>query len=439
MPSSTRWAPSRSKGRVEYALDLATGSSPRSPTRGAWPELGVRLSGVRRSAGCALPLMATTLGARSSAKHAEKVSVTLRSPSTARPPAPDAGAVRGRRGRRGRILRRDDDVVIVQAEAALALEAVLLGVVRPGIRTLCLSSGAYGVWFAHELRRLGAEVTVIEVDSREAVDPGDVALALERDPAVELVALVHAESLSGNVNPAAEICRIVRAHGALCVVDAVASIGAHPLETSKWGIDLCIAGPQKALAGSSGTSLVSVSDRAWDALRANPSAPRGSFLSLLDWKERWLDAGRLQIPGTPSVVEMYALEAALARVLDEGLDQVIARHARVARAARAGVRSLGLELWPVRDEAAANAVTVVEVPASLDADAVCASARELGLALVPGRGALAGRILRIDHMGAGALPEAVFASLLALGLALRRQGMRVDVPAAVAAAGDAFV
>ena len=274
-----------------------------------------------------------------------------------------------------RILRTDDDVVIVQAEAALALEAVLLGLVSPGIRALCLSSGAYGVWFANELRKLGAEVSVVEVDSRDAVDPAEVARALDRDPSIELVAFVHGESLSGNVNPAAEICRIVRAHGALCIVDAVASIGAHPLETSKWGIDVCIAGPQKALAGSSGTSLVSISERAWQAMRDNPSAPRGSFVSLLDWKDRWIDAGRKQIPGTPSVVEMLALDAACARVLDEGLDQVIARHERVAHGARAGVRALGLELWPLRDEVAANAVTVVAVPDGVDAEAVRASAR----------------------------------------------------------------
>jgi aspartate aminotransferase-like enzyme len=329
--------------------------------------------------------------------------------------------------------------VIVQAEAALALEAVLLGVVSPGTRTLCLSSGTYGVWFANELRKLGAEVTTIEVDSRDAVDPADVALALERDPSIQLVAFVHGESLTGNVNPAAEICRVVRAHGALCIVDAVASIGAHLLETSLWGIDVCIAGPQKALAGSSGTSLVSVSERAWQAMRDNPSAPRGSFVSLLDWKERWIDAGRVQIPGTPSVVEMLALEAACARVLHEGLDQVIARHERAARGARAGVRALGLELWPVRDEIAANLVTVVAVPAAVDADAVRASALELGLALTAGSGTLAGKVLRIDHMGAGASPDAVFASLVAFGAALRQRGMHVDVSEAVAAAGNALL
>jgi aspartate aminotransferase-like enzyme len=338
-----------------------------------------------------------------------------------------------------RILRTDDDVVIMQAEAALALEAVLHGVVRPGIPALCLSSGAYGAWFANELRRLGAEVTVVEVGSREAIDPADVELALARDPSIELVAFVHGESLSGNLNPAPEICKVVRRHGALCIVDAVASIGAHRLETSKWGIDLCIAGPQKALAGSSGTSLVSVSERAWQVMRDNPRAPRGTFASLLDWKDRWIDAGRTQIPGTPSIVEMLALEAALARVLDEGLDQVIARHERAARGCRAGVRAYGLELWPLRDEFAANAVTVFAVPGSLSAERVRDAARHLGLPLVPGRGALEGKVLRIDHMGAGAFPDAVFSSLVALGATLRHEGLRVDVADAVAAAGEALL
>jgi aspartate aminotransferase-like enzyme len=353
------------------------------------------------------------------------------------PPTPEAFAAVELNA--ARILRTDNDVVLVQAEAALALEAVLLGLVRPGMHVLALSSGTYGSWFANELAKMGASVSLIEVESRDAIEPDAVAAALAGDPAIELVVLVHAESLSGNVNPAAEICRLARAHGALCLVDAVASIGAHPLEVSRWEIDVCIGGPQKALAGSSGTSLVSVSDRAWEAMRANPAAPRGSFLSLLDWKDRWIDDGRRQIPGTPSVVEMWSLEAACARVLDEGLDQVIARHERAARGCRAGARALGLELWPRTDAVAANAVTVVAVPEGLDAHAISRAARAHGLALVAGRGALAGRILRIDHMGAGAFPEVVFAALVALGEALRENGLGVDVSAAVSAAAETLV
>ena len=288
-------------------------------------------------------------------------------------------------------------------------------------------------------RKLGAEVSLVEVSSREGVDAAPVAEALERDPAIALVVFVHAESLSGNVNPAGEICRVVRAHGALCLLDAVASIGAHPLEVSTWGIDVCIAGPQKALAGSSGTSLVSVSERAWQAMRDNPTAPRGSFLSLLDWKDRWIDAGRKRIPGTPSVVEMLALEAACARVLDEGLDQVVARHERSARGCRAGVRALGLE--PARERPRCrerrhrrSRCRRIWMPTRQRR-----SHTPHGLALVAGRGALAGKILRLDHMGGGASPEAVLAALIALGEALRDSGLRVGSTGAAGKAGAALL
>src|SRR5207302_8340812 len=103
-------------------------------------------------------------------------------------------------------------------------------------------------------------------------------------------------------------------------------------------------------------SLISVSERAWQAMEDNPSAPRGSFLSLLDWKHRWIDGGRVAFPYTPSVSDVNGVHAALRELLDEGLDTVIATHARAARACRAGVRALGLELWPRSESYAANCV-----------------------------------------------------------------------------------
>jgi aspartate aminotransferase-like enzyme len=338
-----------------------------------------------------------------------------------------------------RILRTDGDVVIMQAEAQLALEAAVAALVRPGLPVLALSSGAYGAWFARDLAARGADVETVEVDWRDAVSPAAVQAALERRPETALVAFVHGESLSGNVNPAEEICAVVQAHGALCLVDAVASLGAHPLETDRFGIDLNIAGPQKALAGSSGTSLVSVSERAWQAMRDNPGAPRGSFGSLLDWKDRWIDAGRQMIPGTPSILEMHGLAAACTRVLEEGVDEVVARHVRVAAGVRAGIRALGLETWPLRDAVAANAVTVFAVPDGLDAEAIRDAARPHGLALVAGRGPLAGQVVRIDHMGRGATTEHALAAVAGVGRALQTCGRQTDLAGALAGATDVLV
>jgi pyridoxamine--pyruvate transaminase len=126
-------------------------------------------------------------------------------------------------------------------------------------------------------------------------------------------------------------------------------------------------------------------------------------------------------------------------VLDEGVDEVVARHARVAAGVRAGVRALGLELWPLRDAVAANAVTVFAVPEGLDADAIRDAARPHGLALVAGRGALAGQVLRIDHMGMGATTEHALAAVAGVARALQALGHPADLAGGLTAATDVLV
>ena len=126
------------------------------------------------------------------------------------------------------------------------------------------------------------------------------------------------------------------------VADVVSSLGGCELRIDDWHVDLAVAGPQKCLAGPPGMSLVAVSDRAWQALEQNPSAPRGSFLSLLDWKHRWIDGGRVAFPYTPSVADVRGVHAALTEALEDGIDATVHRHATAARAVRAGVQAMGL-------------------------------------------------------------------------------------------------
>ena len=104
----------------------------------------------------------------------------------------------------------------------------------------------------------------------------------------------------------------MHAHGALMLADVVSSLGGTELAIDDWHVDLAVAGPQKCLAGPPGMSLVTVSSRAWEAMESNPGAPRGSFLSLLDWKHRWIDGGRVAFPYTPSVSDVNGVHAALA-------------------------------------------------------------------------------------------------------------------------------
>lgn len=181
-------------------------------------------------------------------------------------------------------------------------------------------------------------------------------------------------------------------------------------------------GAQKAMGGPAGVSAVAVSARAWQRFAENPQAPRRSYLSLLDWKERWIDGGRKALPHAPAQLEMLALEACLERIGSEGQDAVMERHARAAAATRAGVLALGGGFEPYVHAAAdaAPVATTLRVPERADASELVAKAlaTDPGLPLIAGGGALAKEMIRINHYGPDANQDAVSSSLAALGAAL---------------------
>ncbi len=327
------------------------------------------------------------------------------------------------------------DVVLMQGEAVLGLEAAARGLVRPGATAINLVSGVYGKWFGIWLERFGARLVEVEAPYDESVDPAELERMLGRHPEAELVAFVHSETPSGTVNPARELARVAKEHGALVIADVVSSLAGEELRVDDWGIDVCVAGPQKCLAGPSGMSLTTVSDAAWERMRSNPSAPRGSFLSLLDWKERWIEGGRVAFPYTPSVSDVYGVEAAVDEVLDIGLEASIALHHRAAAATRAGVKAMGLELWPKREEIAASCVTAVKTPAGVDTLGLLEHVRErYGVMLSPGYGELKEKLVRIGHMGPNARSLTPVVGLAALGRGLADLGVPVAAGEGIEAA-----
>ncbi|MEV3872160.1 aminotransferase class V-fold PLP-dependent enzyme [Streptomyces sp. NPDC049906] len=320
------------------------------------------------------------------------------------------------------LLHTAQDVVITQGEALLPLEGCIRGAAGPGTTALNVITGPYGQTFGDWLRDCGAKVVDLAVPYHAAVAPEQVEEALAGHPEIDFVSLVHAEAATGNTNPVAEIGEVVRRHGALFMLDAVASVAAEPLLTDAWGVDLCVIGAQKAMGGPAGVSAVSVSERAWRRMAANPRAPRRSYLSLLDWKERWIDAGRRGLPHAPAQLEMLALQACVERIEATGPEVVMERHAAAARAVRTGAVALGVGLEPYVHEArhAAPVATTLRVPEAVDASAVVARALDLdpGVPLVAGGGALAQEMVRVNHYGPNASPEVVERSLAALGGAL---------------------
>ncbi len=339
------------------------------------------------------------------------------------------------------VLATGQTTLVVQGEAMVFLEAAARGLGRPGGRALNLVSGPYGANFGQWLTEAGSEVENVVVPFDRAVRPEQVEEALAGYGAVDVLSVVHAEAATGVVNDLAAIAQVGRARGALVVVDAVASVGAEPLAIDDWQLDLVVLSAEKALAGPSGVSLVTVSSRAWAALDAHPAPWRSSVLSLLDWRDRWAGAGRSVLPVIPGHLETRALGAAMARVRAEGLDGVVARHRAAASATRAALAPLGLEPWARQAGEAAAVATLVRAPdggARALVTAALAGAPDLGAPITPAPGPLAEEALRVNHTGRRATLPDVWRAVAALAQGQRALGHGADLPAALGLATDAW-
>jgi pyridoxamine--pyruvate transaminase len=331
------------------------------------------------------------------------------------------------------VFRTAHDAIIMQGEAVLGLEAAAANLVEPGDKCLNLVSGVYGAGYRRYFDFYGGDVVELAVPYDEAITADQVEEVLRREGDVKVIAVVHSETPSGTMNPVREIAALAQKYGALTVVDAVSSLGATPLEFDEWGIDIAVAGPHKCLGAVPGSALVAVSTRAWEKIRSRPDPPRKRYVSLLDWKDGWLAEGRW--PFTPFVAQVMGVREALIMRLEEGLEAAFDRHDFVARMCRAGVRGMGLELWPARDDIMSNCITAIKVPEGVsEAQVRLLMNRRYGVVIAGGLKDLAGKVWRIGHMGNMAQPMYVAVALSALERALHDVGHPIEFGAGVGAA-----
>lgn len=330
-------------------------------------------------------------------------------------------------------MRTPEVPLIQQGEPVLALEAAAASLIAAGDTVLNLASGVYGKGFGYWAARHTDKMLEIEVPYNEAIDPATVAAKLRDNPDISVVCVCHHDTPSGTINPIDEIGRIVADNGGYLIVDAVSSFGGMDTHPEACHADIYVAGPNKCMGAAPGLSLVGISARAWEKMKANPAAPRASMLSMVDWQEAWRHDR--PFPFTPSVAEVNGLDAALDLYLGEGPEAVWARHALTARAMRAGVKAMGLSLWAAREEIASPTTTSVRTPEGIDEAALRQTARErYGVVFSSGRSETMGKLTRIGHMGPTAQPIYAVAALTALGGALSALGHKVDTGAGVAAA-----
>jgi pyridoxamine--pyruvate transaminase len=331
------------------------------------------------------------------------------------------------------VYRTKYDVVILQGEAVLGLEAAAASLFSPGDKVLNLVSGVFGKWFELFIEKYGGETVELLVPYNEAIDPDKVRKKLKATPGIRFLSVVHSETPSATVNPVAEIGKIAKEFGVVTLVDTVSGLGGEALSPEEWGIDVAIAGPQKCLGGPPGLSLLAISPEAWRVMESKTAPLRGSFLSVLDWKDTWLE--KKTFPYTPSVTTMYGLESALAQAVEEGIERMAARHGAIARACRRGVEAMGLKLWAAREEIAGPVVTGVLVPKGIEDKVLRGHLRDrYGIMISGGYGELSGKLFRLGHMGMAAHPAYLAAQLAMLERTLSDLGRKVELGAGVGAA-----
>ena len=332
-----------------------------------------------------------------------------------------------------RALRIDDSPLILQCEPAPGIEASAASLISKGDVVLNLVSGVYGKGFGYWSDRYNKELIEIEVPYNAAIDPQQVEDAFRQRPDISIVSAVHHDTPSGTINPLREIGEIVRRNDGLLIVDAVSSWGGMDIHPGDCHADIFITGPSKCLGGAPGLTIIAVSDRAWTHIEGNPDAPFASILSLKDW--RYACDRDQAFPFTPSVAEINGLDAAIVNYLEEGPENVWARHSLTAKACRAGIRAMGCELWAESESIASDTTTAVSVPAGVEDEQLRMAIRKIfGVVLSSGRGETNGKLIRIGHMGQVAQPIYSLVAITALGGALNHLGVKVDTNAGIDAA-----
>jgi alanine-glyoxylate transaminase/serine-glyoxylate transaminase/serine-pyruvate transaminase len=298
-----------------------------------------------------------------------------------------------------RLLRCSGPVLIYPTSGTGAWETAILNVLSPGDKELCFETGQFATLWQAMAKKHGLDVEFLPGDWRHGVDPAalEAKLTADRGHAIKAVMVVHNETSTGVTSRVAELRRAIAAarHPALFMVDAISSAAAMDLRHDEWGIDVTVVGSQKGLMLPPGLGFNALSQKAV-AAHKTAKLPRGFFewAPMIDANENGL------FPYTPAINHIFGLAAAIAMLEEEGLDNVFARHDRLAEATRRAVRAWGLDILSIDPKEHSSALTAVMLPEGHNADQLRAVILDrYDLSLGAGLGKVAGKVFRIGHLG----------------------------------------
>ncbi len=328
------------------------------------------------------------------------------------------------------LFQTTEEVLLFAASGTGGMEAAVVNTLSPGERALVIRGGKFGERWGEICQAYGIDFIPVDVPYGKAVDPALVAAALEKDPKIAVVFSTHSETSTGVLHNVQAFAQIVRETPTLLVVDAITSLGVVDIPMDTWGLDVVVAGSQKALMLPPGLTVIGVSRKAWTKVE-QARLPKYYFDFIAERKNLLKNQSHF----TPAISLVVGLRETLRMIHEEGLHSVFRRHERLAAAMRAGITALGLELFAERPS---PAVTAVKVPQGIDGGAIVKTLRtKHGVTIAGGQGSMKGKIFRLATLGYADAPDVIVA-LSVLELTLAELGYPTKVGEGVRAAQEAL-
>ena len=329
------------------------------------------------------------------------------------------------------VMGTSHDLLMFAASGTGAMDGTVSNLFSRGDKVIVCSAGKFGERWAEIAKAYGLDATVLSAPYGAIVTPEQVRQALEREPATRGVFVQASETSTGAAHDVEAMGRAIAATGAIFVVDAITGLGTMPLDIHGWGLDVVIGGSQKAFMIPPGLAFLSISPKAW---KFTETATLPHYYFNLKKEKKSGEAG--ESSWTPSTALILALAEALKYVKQIGMANLIENAQLLARATRAAVGRLGLELFAASSPGAS--VTAVKAPAGMDSGVIVKEFRNrFGAIIANGQGSMKGQIFRIAHLGYFDFAD-LFAVIAGLEVILRANGIPVEFGAGVAAAQEIY-
>lgn len=295
------------------------------------------------------------------------------------------------------VFQTKNDVFVFAASGTGAMEAALANLVNPGDKVLSLVIGNFGARWVKVAQSRGAVVEKIEVEMGEVINPADLKAKLAADTRkeIKIVTLTHSETSTGAKNDIKTLCEIIKQHGAVSVVDGVTSVGCMDVKMDEWGIDVLVSGSQKGFMIPPGLAFLAASPKAF---KLHEACQYPSFY--FDWSAHKKAVADDTTPWTPAVNLIFGLHTALKMMKKEGLENIFARHKKLALGLRKAVRAIGLELFVKDDENASYAITSILPPRGVSIPDIRNSfKKDFDIVVANGQNQLKDKIFRMGTLG----------------------------------------